>query len=70
MTIHEHEREHEQHEHHEAVAAGWFEPCAAFDGRAFAPLCAVCGWLDDDHDTEAEVVLLPPVEPIAMPRAS
>jgi hypothetical protein len=58
------------HENDEPVAAGWFEPCAAFEGRPFVPVCAACGWLADDHDTDAEVVLLPPVEQIAMPRAS
>jgi hypothetical protein len=65
MTMHQHDHEHEQ-----AVATGSFEPCAVFDGNALAPVCAACGWLADDHDTDAEVVLLAPVEPIAMPRAS
>jgi hypothetical protein len=33
-----------------------WEPCDAFaaDG-AGAPVCADCGWLDEEHEAEAEV---------------
>ena len=38
------------------LAAGQWEPCADFTGtHADSPVCAGCGWLDQDHIRDAVV---------------
>jgi hypothetical protein len=38
------------------MAAGRWEPCADFTGtHADSPVCAGCGWLDQDHVRRAAV---------------
>ncbi|HEY7135349.1 MAG TPA: hypothetical protein VIB48_09800 [Acidimicrobiia bacterium] len=37
-----------------------FEPCAAYSGDDVSGCCAVCGWLEQDHElVSARVVRLP-----------
>ncbi len=49
----------------EPVSAA-FEPCGQFRARAdAAPVCAACGWLDDEHAPESEAAI---AEVRALPR--
>lgn len=51
-------------------AAGRFEPCPTFEAHDAGGVCAACGWLESDHDRDADVVRLQPVVVRAMRRAS
>jgi hypothetical protein len=45
-----------------------YEPCVEFDGDRLAP-CRACGWLDDEHERDADVLPLArrAAEPVAVP---
>jgi hypothetical protein len=49
------------------VATGRWEPCATFAGDVGAR-CSDCGWLDDDHRTDASVTALPRRVPAQEPQ--